>query len=151
MTYTRLDRELPERLSRSWTFVPNQRLLEVGCGTGGTMVRVAQHKPVHIDGVDVMPSMLAVARKRLHLAGLSKRSSVRLLREGERLPFAGASYDAAYSESVLGFQDEAAVKAILAEVFRVLKPGGRYVANEAIWRDRGERGTCGSGERGVPG
>jgi SAM-dependent methyltransferase len=81
-----------------------------------------------------MPSMLAVARKRLRLTGLDKRATVRRVRDGERLPFADASYDAAYAESVLGFRDEEGLKTILAEIFRVLKPGGRFVANEAVWR-----------------
>jgi hypothetical protein len=37
-------------------------------------------------------------------------------------------------ESVLGFQDVEAARMLLAEVFRVLKPGGRFVANEAVWK-----------------
>jgi SAM-dependent methyltransferase len=113
---------------------PGQRVLEVGCGTGGTMLRVARKKPARIDGVDVIPAMLLVARRRLRLLGLGKRSTLHLVKPGERLPFPDASYDRVYTESVLGFQDEAGTLALLGEIFRVLRPGGKYVANEAIWR-----------------
>jgi SAM-dependent methyltransferase len=36
---------------------------------------------------------------------------------------------------VLAYQDAAAAAAILAEIHRVLRPGGRFVANEAVWRE----------------
>ncbi len=110
------------------------RVLDVGCGTGGTMARLAQYKPARIDGVDVTPAMLQVARKRIRLSGLGKRSAVHLVEPDGRLPFADASYDRVYTESVLGFQDAQGAKALLQEMYRVLKPSGRYVANEAIWR-----------------
>jgi ubiquinone/menaquinone biosynthesis C-methylase UbiE len=113
---------------------PGLRVLDVGCGTGGTMVRLAKYKPARIDGVDVTPEMLRVARRRIRMAGLGARSALHLIEPGGRLPFADASYDRAYTESVLGFQDAEGADALLGEIFRVLKPGGRYVANEAIWR-----------------
>jgi cyclopropane fatty-acyl-phospholipid synthase-like methyltransferase len=113
---------------------PGLRVLDVGCGTGGTMVRFAKYKPARIDGVDVTPAMLRVASQRIRLARLSDRSALQLIEPGGQLPFADASYDRVYTESVLGFQDAEGVQALLREIFRVLKSGGRYVANEAIWR-----------------
>jgi ubiquinone/menaquinone biosynthesis C-methylase UbiE len=65
----------------------------------------------------------------------TKRSRLHLVEPGAPLPVPDASYDRVYTESVLGFQDEPGAKAMLAEIYRVLAPGGRYVANEAIWRD----------------
>jgi SAM-dependent methyltransferase len=113
---------------------PGQAVLEVGCGTGGTMTRLAQYGLARIDGVDAIPARLRMARRRLRLAGKGRRSSLHLVEPGGPLPFPNACYDRVYTESVLGFQDEQGAHILLAEVFRVLKPGGRYVANEAIWK-----------------
>ena len=71
---------------------PGLRLLDVGCGTGGTMVRLTKYKPARIDGVDVTPAMLRVARQRIGLAGLGSRSALYRVEPGGRLPFADASY-----------------------------------------------------------
>jgi hypothetical protein len=50
------------------------------------------------------------------------------------LPFAAQTFDRIYTESALGFQTEENAQIMLRHIFRVLKPGGRYVANEAIWK-----------------
>jgi len=110
-----------------------ERLLEVGCGTGQTMARLILHAGVHVDGVDVLPSMLRVARRRLHLTGAASRSGLALA-SGSALPWATASYHAVYTESVLGFQNAGSARGMLGEIRRVLQPGGRYVANEAVWK-----------------
>lgn len=112
---------------------PGQRVLEIGCGTGGTMIRAAQHTAVTVDGVDLMPDMLRAAHKRQRQAG--QWATITLTQaDSATLPFAGQTFDRVYTESVLGFQPEAAAQAMLRQIFRVLKPDGRYVANEAIWR-----------------
>lgn len=113
---------------------PGKRVLEVGCGTGGTMARIAQYGPARVDGVDAILDMLRIARRRLRLLGLGGKSTLRLVEPGGLLPFSDATYDRVYTESVLGFQDEQGAQALLTEINRVLKPGGKYVANEAIWR-----------------
>lgn len=111
------------------------RVLEIGCGTGETMLRVAREHGALVDGVDVLPEMLDAARLRLALVGLSRRARLYQVRPGDGLPFSADTYDRAYSESVLGFQNPASAMRMLTEIRRVLKPGGVYVANEAIWKD----------------
>ena len=120
-------------LIKALALQPGQRVLEMGCGTGRTMVRVALSHKVRVDGVDALPLMLRMARKRLWLAGLRPRTSLSHA-SGTSLPFAQQTYDRVYTESVLGFQNATNAEAMLTQIFRVLKPGGRYVANEAIWR-----------------
>jgi len=120
-------------LIKALALQPGQRVLEMGCGTGRTMVQVALAHKVWVDGVDALPPMLQMARKRLWLAGLRPRTSLSHA-SGTSLPFAGQTYDRVYTESVLGFQNPTNAQAMLEQIFRVLKPGGLYVANEAIWR-----------------
>src|SRR5438477_4636942 len=114
---------------------PGHRVLEIGCGTGETLVRLVQYRPARIDGVDVLPEMLRVARRRLRLAGTAGRSTLRRVALGAPLPIPDSSYARVYTESVLGIQEPAEAVLLLEEIFRVLRPGGRYVANEAIWRE----------------
>jgi ubiquinone/menaquinone biosynthesis C-methylase UbiE len=109
------------------------RVLEIGCGTGGSMVTIGLTERVNIDGVDILPEMLAVARKRLLLAGLRSRSTLTQT-DATDLPISTGTYDRAYAESVIGFQSPHVAQRILEEVFRVLRPSSRFVAVEAVWK-----------------
>jgi|GEM_PF-399548 len=110
------------------------RLLEVGCG-GGVFLRQALALGCTAAGVDHSPAMV-------QLAGELNRDSLRSgrleLREGdaERLPFPDGSFTCAVMSGVLGFIDDP-VRA-LAELRRVLRPGGRIVL---LGSDPSMRGT----------
>lgn len=105
---------------------PIDSLLDVGTGTGRMLELLAPHLRRGV-GVDVSPEMLAIARHRLEHAG-AHHCQVRLA-DLYRLPFRTATaetgFDAAVFHQVLHYLDEP--QAAVAEVARVLKPGGHLV------------------------
>ena len=101
-------------------------LLDVGTGTGRMLELVAPCIRRGI-GVDNSPEMLAVARDRLERAG-AQHCQVRLA-DLYRLPFRAATsengFDVAVFHQVLHYLDDP--QSAMAEVARVLKPGGRLL------------------------
>lgn len=98
-------------------------VLDFGCGPGYDLVGFAtQSKPAQLIGVDVSSASLAEARARLALHGAHPQ----LLHHDvtkEPLPLADASIDIAHSSGVLHHMPS--MEPALAELRRVLKPGGR--------------------------
>lgn len=90
-------------------------VLDVGTGTGlsAAAVRRAGYRPV---GLDLAADQLRIAAGRLPVVRA----------DAARLPFADGSVPAAYSTFVASDLDNFA--GAVAEVFRVLAPGGRYVS-----------------------
>lgn len=111
----------------------NMRILEVGCGTGETAVKIASLYNVSIESIDILPEMIKATDKRISACGLHKKIKLSKIEPGEPFPFPDSSFDRVYTESVLCFQDLTIVDNLLNEINRVLKPGGIYSANEAIW------------------
>jgi len=105
---------------------PSDRLLDVGCGTGALLYRLSgQHPAAQLAGVDPVPEMLAVARRRL--------PPDVLLQEGwaERLPFDDDQFDVVLSCNVFHYVRQPV--AALREMSRILSPGGRLVITD--WCD----------------
>jgi SAM-dependent methyltransferase len=101
---------------------PGQKVLELGCGTGVFLEKVAAGG-ADITGIDLSEDLLAQARARL--AGVA---NVTLDRgNAEELPYPDDHFDAAYGSSILHHLD---LEAALRAVHRVLKPGGRLVFAE---------------------
>lgn len=105
-------------------------VLDVGCGAGVEVVRFARGG-ARAYGVDAAPSAIALTRanlgqQRLH-AGLA-------VADGEALPFPSNSIDFAYAHGVIQYATDDA--AVVAETYRVLKPGGLamfQVYNRVSW------------------
>lgn len=97
------------------------RVLDAGCGTGGIIRRVRRWRPdLAIAGVDLSPLALGFARER-GARGLA-RSHV------ETLPFRESAFDAVACLDVL-YTDGVDDRAALAELARVVRPGGRCIVN----------------------
>ena len=93
------------------------RCLDVGCG-GGHFIREVRELGWDVVGVDVSADQLRFARERLPGVELVEA-------DAGALPFADASFDAAYSTFTHTDLDDFA--AAVAEVRRVLRTGGRFV------------------------
>lgn len=95
---------------------PGERVLDLGCGDGQLTGRIAATGAI-VSGLDSSAQMAAAARAR----GLDVSES-----SAESMPFSSGSFDAVFSNAALHWiRDQ---HAMLSEVYRVLKPGGRFVA-----------------------
>jgi SAM-dependent methyltransferase len=104
------------------------RVLDVGCGSGLTLVLAAE-RGAQPAGIDISPGLLAVARERLPAADL---------RDGdmESLPFEDGAFDAVLG--VNAFQFAGDPRRALAEAARVASPGARVVASLFAAPERSE-------------
>lgn len=117
---------------------PNDRVLDVATGTGMVAQALVSRYGCAVVGLDQSPQMLAAARARLATdAGLAAR--VRLVRgEAERLPFSPGEFDHLTFTYLLRYVEDPG--ATMAELARVVKPGGRIASLEfavpehAVWR-----------------
>jgi SAM-dependent methyltransferase len=113
------------------------RVLDLGCGTGTTLVALARRLPGQtLVGADTSPLMLHTARRRLRICGLGARARFVLLRPGAPLPFPDGAFTKVCCESVLAIQDAPAIRALLGEICRILAPGGLAGLNETVWSAR---------------
>lgn len=100
------------------------RLLELGCGTGNVQLELARRRWPAL-GLDASPQMLAITRRRLARAGLAAP----LLRaEAQAIPLPAASCDTVLATFPTEYIFDPRT---LAEVRRVLAPGGRLLIVDA--------------------
>ena len=115
----------PREMVRRLHPAPTDRVLEVGPGPGYFSLEVARALP---EGMlllmDLQPAMLAKARKRLTRA----RNVTYQAADARALPYADASIDLAFLVAVLGEVPDP--QAALAELHRVIRPGGRLNLTE---------------------
>ena len=112
----------PPKRGRPW------RLLDVAGGTGDIAFRVADRSDGHADITvsDINEAMLAIGRERAEKLGFANIAFVQ--GNAEALPFEDARFDA-YSIA-FGIRNVPRIDAALAEAFRVLKIGGRFLCLE---------------------
>jgi len=110
------------------------QVLDIGCGLGAIdELLVRAHGAASVVGIDIDPALLAKMTVRIEAAGLAAKIRSVLVTPG-RLPFPAASFDVVFSkDSLVQIPDK---PAIFAEVRRVLRPGGRFIASD--WLRGGE-------------
>jgi SAM-dependent methyltransferase len=117
--------ELEERLVlKLLAPVDHLHVLDVGCGDGA-LASTLFRREAWVTGLDADPRMLAAARARAEAASVT----LDLVRgHAEALPFPDEKFDRVVAVTVLCFVRE--VDSAIAEMARVLKPGGRLVVGE---------------------
>lgn len=108
---------------------PGMRLLDCGCGPGTITLGLAQAvAPGQVVGIDREQSQLAAAAERFKAAGLQAEFRACSIYE---LPFADALFDVVFSHAV--FEHLKEPRRALAEIYRVLKPGGLVALRSPDW------------------
>jgi SAM-dependent methyltransferase len=123
----RLDAQIAAHGRRTFTrlaAVPGERVLDLGCGCGGTTLEIAEAlgETGRVLGVDVSAPMLALARARADAAGLAGRIEFREA-DAQTADLGTERFDAVFSRFGVMFFDDP-VRAF-TNVRRALRPGGR--------------------------
>jgi SAM-dependent methyltransferase len=107
----------------SWLALkPNQRWVDVGCGTGAlTMTILAAAAPHAVVGVDPSDGFIAHARRQIQDPRATFQSG-----DAQNLPLEDGAFDAVVSGLVLNFVPDPA--RAISEMMRVIRPGGTIAA-----------------------
>ncbi|HDS1581449.1 TPA: class I SAM-dependent methyltransferase [Stenotrophomonas maltophilia] len=119
------------------------QLLDVGCGTGASLLAAAAARPsAHCTGLDISAPMLDLARQRAELAGLDADF---IVADAQRHPLPAATYDWIQSRlGVMFFEDS---HAAFSNLRRAAAPGAglRFIA----WRSAAENPFMTTAERAI--
>jgi demethylmenaquinone methyltransferase / 2-methoxy-6-polyprenyl-1,4-benzoquinol methylase len=107
--------------------IPGARVLDVAAGTGLVSRELAARKLVNVVSLDANEPMLRAGLPANDAAGLGARITP-ILARAEALPFPDASFDAVTFTYLLRYVDDPG--AVLAELVRVLRPGGSLASLE---------------------
>jgi ubiquinone/menaquinone biosynthesis C-methylase UbiE len=109
-------------------------VLDIGSGLGGPARYIAATHGAKVTGIDLTPEFVATARALSERCGLSGQVA---FQEGDALamPFAAGTFNGALCFYVaMNIEDKTK---LAAEIFRVLKPGGRLVWSQVVLGDGG--------------
>jgi len=122
-----------ENLAEALEIVPDERVLDVACGSGNGVIAAARRSWGGAVGADYVPSLLERGRER----AAAERLEIEFVEaDAQDLPFEDASFDVAMS--IFGAMFAPDQEQAAAELLRVVKPGGRI--GMANWTPGGSVG-----------
>ncbi len=110
-----------------------ERILDVGCGLGRHSITAYQNYQVDATGIDLsLEDLKQTAERFVDFQQSDAQKSLNLAQcSGLQLPFADSTFDRVVCSEVLEHIED--YPAVLAEIFRVLKPGGNFAASVPAW------------------
>jgi SAM-dependent methyltransferase len=120
-------REATLELAKLAGLKPGLRVLDVGCGIGGSVRHLAVEHQCHVTGLDLTPEYIETAITLSRMVGLEEMVD---FHEGSALemPFDSGTFDLVWTEHAqMNIADK---QSLYAEIARVLKPGGRLVFHD---------------------
>ena len=134
--YSSLERQgpgSPEITARATGFIenmsPESRIADIGCGTGGQTMVLAQQLPGRVTGLDLFPVFIDLFNRNAGKLGLQNRVKG-IVGSMDALPFRQEEMDLIWSEGAIyfmGFEEG------LKEWRKFLKKGGYVAVSEASW------------------
>ena len=109
-----------DNLAEALAIVPDERCLDVACGSGNAALAAARRAWGNTVGADYVPALLERARER---AAAERLEVEFVVADAQELPFEDASFDLALS--VFGAMFAPDQPRTAAELLRVVRPGGR--------------------------
>ena len=122
-----IDRRWRKRLVGLVTATDPDSVLDIATGTGDLALALARKGVAEVVGLDLAPGMLEVGRRKVRDSGLDGRIEM-VLGDSEALEFPDNRFDAVtVAFGVRNFED---LEKGLAEIYRVLRPGGTLAVLE---------------------
>jgi ubiquinone/menaquinone biosynthesis C-methylase UbiE len=118
--------EIPQLLDLSL----NSFVLELGCGSGGYALHLAERVGCRLVGLDINVPGVRNANQLALTRGLAPQVRFEECDVSKKLPFDDHTFDAVFSNDVLCHLPGRIE--VLGEMFRVLKPGGRMLFSDAL-------------------
>ncbi len=114
-----------ERVLEKARIQPDERLLDVGCGTATLLLAAKSRYPtLSAIGIDSDERVLALARKKIQRKGLEVEV---MQARAEALPFDSSSFDVVVSTLIFHHLPTEIKKQAMREIHRVLRSGGRFL------------------------
>lgn len=104
-----------------------QKILDIATGTGDLAIQMAKSNQSQITGFDLSAGMLEIGKKKIAAENLQDRIEM-IQGDAENMPFEDNTFDCiTVAFGVRNFEN---LEKGLSEIYRVLKPGGRFIILE---------------------
>lgn len=117
-------RRMEDLLAQRLQLTAGAHVLDAGCGVGDVAARLAEVHGLTVTGIDIQDDAIAEAQRRATRGQLTDRLQFQQM-DYTALSFPDSAFDGAYTMETLVHSDD--VEAVLAGLYRVLRPGGRLV------------------------